>query len=102
MTVFDPHPLNGQALADDGDEVLVKLRRWVASADNTADELATRGGQERKTAEEHMQAAARYDEQAVAARAKADELREVIAIVEERRRLAAGEVADHGPLAGAS
>lgn len=102
MTVFEPHPLNGHIPADDGDEILVKLRRWVASADATADELATRGGQERTTADQHMQAAARYDEQAVAAREKADELREVIAIVEERRRLKAAEMTDHGPLAGAS
>lgn len=105
MTVFDSHPtnpINGHPAPADED-LLVKLRRWADTADHRADELATRGGQEREAAVERMKAAERYDEQAVVARAKADELRAVIGIVGERRRLAeAGLLADHGPLDGAS
>ncbi|MCK2219750.1 hypothetical protein MF672_039035 [Actinomadura sp. ATCC 31491] len=102
MNVFDPQAQADLVPLAESDDLLVKLRRWTVTADATADELAKRGGQERETAARHMEAAARYDEQAVAARARADELREVIAIVEERRWKAAGGESDGGPLAGVS
>jgi len=101
MNVFDSHPNGHLAPADE--DLVVKLRRWADTADHQADELATRGGQERETAAQHMQNAARYDEQAVAARARADELREVIAIVEERRwKAGAGEPVQRGSVVGES
>ncbi|MER7500489.1 hypothetical protein AB0L05_27905 [Nonomuraea pusilla] len=93
MTMFEPQPTNTSQ--GDDDEILDRLRRWVARADTTADELATRGGQERETAAQHMRAAERYDEQAVAAREKADELRALVAFAEQRR--AARDAANHGP-----
>lgn len=101
MTVFDPNPTNGHDREGD-DDLLVRLRRWTAMADTTADELATRGGQERETATRHMDAAAKYDEQAVAARAKADELRQVIAIVEDLRWKTAGQSSERPAMDGAS
>ncbi|NUW45590.1 hypothetical protein [Nonomuraea rhodomycinica] len=81
----EPPPL------EDRDAVLDRLHRWMAQADEDADALAQRGGQERAIAAEHQRLAERYDEAAVEARKRADRWRRHIEIEMTEREQPAEE-----------
>ncbi|MEV4179892.1 hypothetical protein AB0J28_00415 [Streptosporangium canum] len=70
-------------------DTLAHLRNCLAKATALADQYATRGGEERETARQHLAKADRFDELAVEARQTVEEWQELIAVVERRRGLLA-------------
>lgn len=67
------------------DDTIERLRLWVELADRTADEHATRGGEARALANQHLADAARHDELAAMERAIADERRWLLRIAAANR-----------------
>lgn len=67
------------------DDTIERLRAWAALADKQADEHATRGGEARALANQHLADAARHDELAAQERAIADERRWLLAVAEATR-----------------